>query len=419
KTLDEARKSVIEFLGDKCIIRNMEDITHQVSTCERCGIKTEIIMSWQWKLDILLYKDRIIADARRIKWWHPEYMIRRLENWVNGLRWDWIISRQRYYGIPIPAWTCDRCGRTVFPSREELPVDPGRIQRKNCPYCGNAELTPDRDVFDTWMTSSLTPRILHELYFAQEGIDFIPFDLRPQAHEIIRTWAMYTIYKESVSGSNTIPWKNIVISGWGLGFHEKGKRKIKASKSSGSGFDPIYLCKEYGVDAFRYWTAMARLGKDQYLNERTLIRGRKLVTKIYNATRITLILYNNRSDDRERECSSNLQLTNHIKEMKESIKVIKENYESLMMSYNYTDALKLIEKSFWKKYCSEMIEAFKKVNVEKGLNNESISDLIVFLGEYLKLFAPFLPFITEYCWTVIWKTTGSVDTFASIHRVAK
>ncbi|MFX1512969.1 MAG: valine--tRNA ligase [Promethearchaeota archaeon] len=415
-TITEARKAILEYLNKKHYLIKSEPLHHTIATCERCSTPIEIIMSWQWALDTLSLKENLLDTSKKINW-YPKHMSKRLENWINGLKWNWLISRQRHYGISIPTWYCEDCNHIILPERDELPIDPQSTLKDQCSQCGSTRIIPETDKFDTWMTSSLTPRILHQIYFTDGHRKFSPFDLRPQAHEIIRTWAFYTIYKEFTSGSGELPWIDILISGWGLGFQAKGKRKIKASKSSGGGLDPIVLCQQYGADTFRYWAAQARPGKDQHLDEKALNRGRKLITKIYNATKIILLLFEAGKSEINKIKQLQPDLASSFTTIEEQLKQITEEYFSYMDFYNYTDALKLLEGSFWKYFCSTFIETLKTAKNLNSLNKELTQKVLDFHKTYLLLFAPFFPYITEYCWATLWMNTNPETPYYSIHKI--
>ncbi|MHA2297192.1 MAG: valine--tRNA ligase [Candidatus Hodarchaeales archaeon] len=410
KTILEARRAILEYLCEESLVLKSESINHAISTCERCGTPMEITMSWQWSLDIISFKETLLKAGKQINW-YPKHMRKRFESWTSGLKWNWIISRQRHYGIPIPTWYCRDCKDIILPSPHELPIDP-KASEKTCPRCGSKNTTPEKSVFDTWMTSSLSPRILNGIYFRNKNDNFYPFNLRPQAHEIIRTWAFYTIYKEIASGSGKLPWKEILISGWGLGFQKKGKRNIKASKSSGGGIDPLELCRDFGADGFRYWAAQARPGKDQHLNEKALIRGKKLTTKIYNATKIIIQLIE--TSNKKIKSINDLEAT--LLSMTDHLESTIKDYETCMDSYDYTDALKKLENSFWNHFCSGFIEKLKEARND-GFSEKTAFAALKYHETYLLLFAPFLPFITEYCWATIWKKTRSTTLYQSIHEL--
>lgn len=403
KNILEAREITIKILEERGFLIKEESLEHNIPICERCSSSIEIIMSWQWSLDILSSKKQLAELTRREINWYPKFMLKRLLNWNDGLKWNWIISRQRHYGISIPIWYCNSCNQTILPKDEELPINPKNdYKNRKCPFCNSNNIKPETDIFDTWMTSSLTPRILHENYKEYLGEIFTPLELRPQAHEIIRTWAYYTIYKEYIKSEySQPPWKDIMISGWGLGFQTKGKRNMKASKSSGGGIDPIILCDDYGADAFRYWTALARPGKDQYLNEHHLNRGKRLITKIYNATKILLQMQIRIQNNEFINDNGKIELEKEIKEMKGSLLQLSKSYDNYMEKYNYTEALKLIENSFWDTFCSKFIEFMKKAEKNNSLTKQNIKDCLWMHKGYLLLFAPFLPFITEYLWQII------------------
>ncbi|MHA2504494.1 MAG: class I tRNA ligase family protein, partial [Candidatus Kariarchaeaceae archaeon] len=388
-------------LGDHLIAT--EQMKQSYPTCERCSSPIEIIMSRQWSIRILEQKEQLLEFIQPLQI-HPSFMKKRLINWISGLSWDWIISRQRQYGIAIPAWICDTCESIKIADTSQLPIRLDEMTSESCRQSNcQGELQPDGDIFDTWMTSSLSPVILNELY-SLSG----PMSFRSQAHEIIRTWAFYTIVKGLLKGEN-LPWDHLLISGWGLGFKEKGKRGIKASKSSGSGFDPLDIIAEIGADPFRYWCASARLGKDQYLNEAILNRGKKLTTKLYNATKIILLLADNsQGPETEPPAESRLQ------EILHRMEILQGRYEGCMSEFEYSDALTAAELDFWNVFCQADIEFFKSNSLGDMWNNLFEIHLM-----YLRMFAPFLPFITEYLYQIMAEylsAKGTNSTLApSIH----
>ncbi|MCH8300751.1 MAG: class I tRNA ligase family protein, partial [Candidatus Marinimicrobia bacterium] len=206
----------------------------------------------------------LIKQGKKVKW-YPEFMRKRYENWVNGLEWDWNISRDRHFGVPIPVWYCEKCGETLVPRKKELPIDPIEIKKK-CPKCKKIAI-PEKKVLDTWATSSLTPEITSALV---KNKVTIPYSLRPNGHDIIRTWAFYTIVK-SYLHEDKIPWKDIVISGM---VSLKGE---KMSKSKGNVIDPKKAIEEFGADALRFWAAGGKLGEDMDYQEKDLVTGKKFV----------------------------------------------------------------------------------------------------------------------------------------------
>jgi valyl-tRNA synthetase len=244
-----ARKKVLEDLKNAGLIVEQKSINHVVNVHDKCGTEIEIIPTKQWFVKILDKKQQLIAQGKKINW-KPEFMFKRYENWITGLEWDWNISRNRHFGIPIPVWKCPKCSDVILPEEKELPVDPLQTKKK-CSKC-KVEALGEKMVLDTWATSSLTPQIGSSL---SEGKVDIPFSLRPQGHDIIRTWAFYTIVK-SYLHEKEIPWKDITISGnVSLGGE-------KMSKSKGNIIAPRAVLDSFGADALRYWAASSKLGED-------------------------------------------------------------------------------------------------------------------------------------------------------------
>ncbi|MCH7759731.1 class I tRNA ligase family protein, partial [Patescibacteria group bacterium] len=241
-----------------------------VNVHDKCGTGIEFIETEQWFIKILDKKKDLIELGRKINW-YPKHMIKRYENWVNGLEWDWNISRNRHFGVPIPVWKCEKCEKIILPEDKELPVDPLQIEKK-CPKC-NEKAKPEDKVLDTWATSSMSPKIASALV---NGKIKIPYSLRPQGHDIIRTWAFYTIVK-SYLHENKIPWKDVAISGF---VTLKGD---KMSKSKGNVIEPQKIVEQYGADALRYWAASSKLGEDMEYQEKDFVTGKKLTIKLRNA----------------------------------------------------------------------------------------------------------------------------------------
>jgi valyl-tRNA synthetase len=231
----EARKAIITHLENRGYLTDHQPTTQSVRVHERCDTPVEYLMISQWFIRVLEFKERFLEAGEQVNW-VPDYMAARYRTWVENLNWDWCISRQRYFGIPFPVWYCKSCHGVVLASGEQLPIDP-LIDRPNhpCPGCGGEEFQPETDILDTWATSSMSPQIvggwLDEKH-PEQYANVFPYSLRPQAHEIIRTWAFYTIVKSSFH-YDCLPWKNVLISGWGLAGDGLGK----ISKSRGGGND--------------------------------------------------------------------------------------------------------------------------------------------------------------------------------------
>ena len=398
----KARAAVVEELkasGD--LLGEPRPITHAVKFYEKGDRPLEIITSRQWFIKTMDVRDALLARGRELRW-HPEYMRTRFENWVNGLVGDWCISRQRFFGVPFPVWYPMRgdgsldYDHPIMPDEARLPIDPStdvpdgyRPEQRNQPngFAG------DPDIMDTWATSSVSPQIAggwleDEDLFAR----VFPMDVRPQAHDIIRTWLFATVLRAHYE-HNSLPWYNAAISGWVLDPDRK-----KMSKSKGNVVTPMGLLQEHGSDGVRYWAASARPGTDTAFEVGQMKVGRRLATKILNASRFALLQAEPRGAvtyplDRA--------MLGHLATL---VRFATEKLES----YDYASVLDQVEKSFWT-FCDDYIELVKGRRYgdfgPEGAGSAN-SALAAALSVYLRLFAPYLPFVTEEVWS--WWREGSV-----------
>jgi len=297
----------------------------------RKRIEVEFIPTKQWFIKILDKKKKLIEQGKKIKWF-PGFMFKRYENWVKGLEWDWSISRSRHFGVPIPVWYCDKCNKVILADEKDLPVDPLQVKKKcKCGGIGKGE----KMVLDTWATSSLTPQIALSLV---NGKVKIPFSLRPQAHDIIRTWAFYTIVK-SLYHENKIPWNEIMVSGYvTLG----GK---KMSKSKGNVVNPQDVMEKYGADALRFWAAGSKLGEDLNYQEKDLIAGKRFVTKLWNASRFVFM----NLKDYDGKKPKKLERVDELFLVK--LKLLIQRTTKAFETYEYSKARAEIDKFFWHDFC--------------------------------------------------------------------
>ncbi len=384
--VSQAREAIISDLDEGGYVIAVKDISHPVNTHDRCGKPMEYIVKDQWFIEILEKKDELLALADEINW-YPSFMKERYIHWVSNLKWDWGISRQRYFGVPFPVWYCAGCGNPVLAREEDLPVNPlSQGPGFKCPSCGCNDFTPETDVLDTWATSSVTPQINCKWGEEDDRMeDLFPMELRPQAHDIIRTWAFYTIVK-SYYHHGTVPWKNIMVSG-----HSLDPQRKKISKSKGNaGITPQNLVEKYSADPVRYWTAGSRLGMDTFFSEDVLKDGRKLVTKIWNASKFAIMNlsdYDGRSDGEKNIVDRWIlqRLDNTVKRARD-----------YMERYEYGLALGAIESFFWKDLCDNYIELVKgRLFKPEGDVTGTLWTLYNVLLDVLRLFAPFIPHITE------------------------
>jgi len=388
--IKDARKKILEDLKNKGLIKEQKSINHVVNVHDKCGTEIEFIETEQWFTKILDKKNELISQAKKIKW-HPEFMFKRYENWVNGLEWDWGISRNRHFGVPIPVWECPKCKEIILPEEKELPVDPLQLKKK-CKKC-NVDAVPEKMVLDTWATSSLTPQIVAELSQSKNKIG-IPFSLRPQGHDIIRTWTFYTIVK-SYLHKKEIPWKNIIVSG------NVSMGGEKMSKSKGNVISPQDVMKIYGSDALRFWAASAKLGNDLDYQEKELIAGKKLINKLTNASKFVFMNLQG-FDFKKPKKLQNLDEI-FLGELNNLIKNSTENFEKFEYSKVKTD----VEKFFWEEFAGNYLEIVKG-RIYRGNEEEKKSAQYVLyksLLEILKMFAPLVPFITEEIYQEYFKKT--------------
>lgn len=404
----DARKKVLELLKEAGALIDQKAITHSVSTHERCKQEIEYLVLNQWFVNILDHKDQLVAIADKIDW-KPEFMKARYKDWVQNLNWDWCISRQRFFGIPFPVWHCIDCSHVILADPKDLPIDPQEktYPGQDCPSCSSKNLKPDTDVMDTWNTSSLTPQI--NIQWPEGSADklTLPMSLRPQAHDIIRTWAFDTIVK-SLYHHNEIPWQTIMISGHVLA----GKEKISKSKEN-SKMTPESLLSQFPADVIRYWTAHGRLGTDTAFSENQLKIGQRLITKLWNAFRF--IGEHLGSEYKNHKTQINDPLNQWILH---NLGITHTTYLQNLDSYEYTTALETAEKFFWGDFCDNYLELVK----DRLFNPDKYSAEIIAETKYvlyeigfalLQLFAPFTPHITETLYQSLCKSN---EKTTSLHK---
>lgn len=392
----EARKAIIHDLEKKELLLKTTPLTHAVNLHERCHTEIEFIKTKQWYIKILDKKQELIDAADTITW-HPAFMKTRYIHWVENLQWDWCISRQRHFGIPFPLWTCEHCDSILLADTKNLPIDPvtSKPPKQRC-SCGGTFIG-EHDVMDTWATSSLTPQIV--LNWAENTKIFpsrFPMNLRMQAHDIIRTWAFYTIVK-AVFSHNTIPWKNIMISGY-VTMHGE-----KMSKSKGNVVDPATIIEKYGADALRYWAAGGKLGADLDYMEKDLVTGKKMITKLWNASRFVLEHlkdYNGKKPKKLEVIDADI-----LSRLQDLVRSCRNHFTH----YEYSHVRTIIDDFFWSMFCDHYIEAVKDRLYnpkERGKDARTSGQYTLFtvLSTLLKLLAPLMPYITEEIYSSYFST---------------
>ena len=386
--IKKLRPQIIEDLQKLGRVEKIVPLRHVVNVHERCGTDVEFLVTNQWFIKYMDLRERFLKAGEELKW-YPPHMFHRLEHWIKGLKWDWCVSRQRYFGVPIPVWYCKKCHAEILPDEKELPIDPLKDKPKGkCPKCKGTEFEPEKDVFDTWFTSSLTPEIATSLLgkaFMQKNI---PMDLRPQAHDIINFWLFYTLAK-SIILHNKLPWKNTMISGYAL--DPKGE---KMSKSKGNIVEPSAVLAKFPADALRFWAAGSVLGEDLSYQEKDLLTGHKFINKIWNSSKLMLPqIIENKGEE-----AKDLRPVDRwiISKLNNLIRDSTEAFDN----YNFSKVKRDVESFYWHELCDNYLEIIKDrlYNPDKyGKSGKAAAQCTLYevLLNLLKLIAPMMPYITE------------------------
>ncbi|MBU0456728.1 MAG: valine--tRNA ligase [Nanoarchaeota archaeon] len=388
--VNEARKEIIEDLKNNKLLVNQKSITHAVNTHERCGTEIEFVHSKQWFIKYLDLKEEMIKWGEELNW-YPSHMKNRYDNWVNGLQWDWCISRQIYFGIPFPVWYCQDCDEVILAKLNDLPVDPkeDRAPVDKCPNCESTKIVGETDIINTWATSSLTPTIVKELFKDKPVYDYLnnnPMNLRPQGHDIISFWLFNTVVKSHLHFQMK-PWHNCFINGWML--DPKGK---KMSKSKGNIIEPQGMIQKYSADALRFMSGSCTIGEDLPFPEKDLVTGQKFVNKLWNSSRFSLMHLEDYKKSEIKETFDRWILS----KLQKLIESSTENFEN----YRFFKPKAETEKFFWQIFCDQYLEIVKDRLYNSDVRGEEARDsaqetLYKTLLTILKLMAPFTPHITE------------------------
>ena len=424
-----AQRSTVELLeASGELLGEPKVIEHPVKFYEKGEAPLEIVQSRQWYIrnggrDAAL-AEQLIARGDEVTW-HPLYMQTRYTNWIEGLNGDWLISRQRYFGVPIPVWyPVDADGEVnydapIAPDAVTLPVDPQSDAPNGYDEAQRGQpngFVGDPDIMDTWATSSLTPQIAggwdhdHELW-----AKVFPMDLRPQAHDIIRTWLFSTMVRSHLA-EGTAPWRHAALSGWILDPDRK-----KMSKSKGNVVVPTELLQQHGSDAVRYWAANGRPGTDTAFDETQMKVGRRLALKVLNASRFVLGFSqrNDQSadggDDAADQAATGARatplgadaVTHPIdRAMLAEVAALVETVTAAFEEFDYARALERTEAFFWN-FVDVHLELVKTRAYRDDDGSASArASLELALSTLLRLFAPHLPFATEEVWS--WWMDGSI-----------
>jgi valyl-tRNA synthetase len=397
RTVNQVRAAVVEALTKSGeLIGELRPITHPVKFYEKGERPLEIVTSRQWFVRTLAHRDELLARGEELTW-HPDFMKHRFKSWVEGLNVDWNISRQRFFGVPFPAWyPINAHGEIDFdqplvPRVDQLPIDPSsdvpagyEEKQRNQP----GGFTGDPDVMDTWATSSLTPQIAG--HWGSDLFERVfPMDLRPQAHEIIRTWLFSTVVRSHFQ-HHSLPFTNALISGWVLDPDRK-----KMSKSVGNVVTPMPLLELHGADALRYWAASGRPGTDTAIDEAQMKNGRRLAIKMLNASKFVLGRLEERSPTTADDVTEPID-----RDLLAHLAQVIEECSAAFRHYDYARALERSESFFWS-FCDNYVELAKARAYRDDSDPASRSaraTLTLTLSALQRLLAPILPFVTEEVW---------------------
>ena len=407
-TLAQGRSAIVKALDEAGLLVSSDPVRQVVGVHERCQTPVEFQIRPQWFIAVREHADRFRARAAELEW-IPPFMRRRLEDWIDGLKWDWNITRQRRYGVPFPVWFCAACSAPVLARLEDLPVDPLADSPPvcSCPSCGGGELVPDPDVMDTWMPSSLSPQINDGWALGGTDPALAPMSMRVQAFEIIRTWLFYSVVQSELLFGR-VPWRTALISGWGLS--EQGKKLSKRNLDSSTGPDgynryvPDDVMGKYGADAVRLWATRARIGTDLRYNEKDIRTGRKFAVKLWNVGRF---LSMNLGDldvsapatappPGERDIVDRWVLSHLADTVAEAT--------AAFGTHDYMQAHQAASRMFWSVYCDRYLEMIKDRIGASGDRDSARWTLRESFRVLLGLFAPFAPFVTERMYQQFYRT---------------
>ena len=385
--LQSCKKQTISDLDAEGYLVKQEQVDQNVGQCWRCKTPIEILVKKQWFVAVrdLIQKTKDAADEMN---WMPEHMKSRMVNWADSMEWDWCISRQRIFATPIPVWYCKDCGKVILPDVEDLPIDPTQDKPKHACECGCEEFIGEEDVLDTWMDSSISPLSIAG-WPDEDYVNHFPADIRPQVHDIIRTWTFYTTLR-CLALTDQKPFSDVVING--MVFGEDG---YKMSKSRGNVIGPEEVIEQYGADALRTWAANSVPGSDVIFDWKDIKHGYRFIRKFWNAFRfISMQIFD--EEVSYEEVKDNLDpLDMWILSKLNNLNITVDN---AFAQYNFADTIGSIEKFFWHDFCDEYIEAVK-YRLYSDVSDESRKaakyTLRCVIETSLKLLSPIVPFFVE------------------------
>jgi valyl-tRNA synthetase len=389
-TIGEAKEAIISDLEAAGLLEKTEKIQQEIGTCDRCETPVEILERKQWFMKTRILTDKVERTANQVIW-YPDYMKTRLVDWARSLDWDWVISRQRVFGTPIPIWYCKNCGEIILAKEEWVPIDP-RLEKPRiakCPKCGSIEFIPEQDVFDTWMDSSISCAVHAGWPDREDWRRLFPADLHPSGIDIIRTWAYYLMVRHLALFDET-PYKSCLINGMVLG--SDGRKMSKSLKNYVAAPD---ILDKYGTDAARQWAANGgATGSDVPFREPDVEYGRRFLTKLWNAARFI----NTQMEDYKTGGKPELQLLDRW--ILSKAEKLTQKVTDALEKCQFNMALEEIRNFTWHIFCDEYIEAVKDKLYKPELYGEETKKTVQFtlykvLNRIIQLLAPIIPHMTE------------------------
>jgi valyl-tRNA synthetase len=389
-TIEQAKKAIVEDLKAAGLLEKIEKIRQEIGVCDRCETPIEILELPQWFMKTRILTDKVEKAANEVVW-YPEHMKNRLIDWARSLDWDWVISRQRVFGTPIPVWYCKNCGETIVAKEDWVPVDPKleNPRTDKCPKCGGKEFIPEKDVFDTWMDSSISCAVHAGWPEREDWRRLFPADLHPSGVDIIRTWAYYLMVRH-LALFDEKPYKSCLINGMVLG--SDGRKMSKSLKNYVAAPDVL---DKYGTDAARQWAAAGgATGSDIPFRWPDVEYGRRFLTKLWNAAKFV----GAQLKDYKAGEKGELQLLDRwiLSKAEKMTQKVTEALEKCQFNI----AVEEVRNFAWHIFCDQYIEAVKDRLYKPEVYGEEKRKAAQFtlytvLYRILQLLAPITPHITE------------------------
>jgi valyl-tRNA synthetase len=396
--IQDGQKVMVEDMREAGLIREEKDLDQEVGLCWRCDTPIEVVNARQWFMRTISLTNKVVETAKRITW-YPDWMRQRLIDWATGLDWDWVLSRQRVFATPVPAWYCKNCGRIRLAKPEELPVDPKVTAIHDACECGSTEYAPDTDVMDTWFDSSLTCAIHAGWPDRPDWRRQFPASVHPSGQDIIRTWAYYLMVRHLALFDET-PYDSVLINGMVLGGDGR-----KMSKSLGNFVSSPQVFGKYGCDAPRQWAAAGgSTGTDIPFRWEDVEYGWRFMRKLWNACRFASM----RLEDYDPSAEAEPQLLDRwiASRLQRTIKKATEAMEEC----DFMNATEAARNFIWHTFCDDYLEAAKTRLYGEGEGKVAAQHtLYSTVGQMLKLMAPIIPHLADEIWRTMYDAETSIN----------